>query len=128
MFDIKDRPGVISSKVMRVYFERGINETEVLKAQLPLDSITRDGLTEYANAETQATWIGFALGMRCAERVAAASQAAAEVSEGIQIGRNAFSMGLPRESLPDEAHRIGWDEAQHAAGVPGAGKTVDGGM
>jgi hypothetical protein len=114
MLDVKDRPGVISSKVLRVYFERAVRDTEAFATHFPLDSVTRDGSTEYVTPATQSMWLGFAIGMRCAERIAAATEAAVEVSAGIEVGRNAFRMGLPRESLPDEANRIGWDETRHA--------------
>jgi hypothetical protein len=77
MFDIKDRPGVISVNVMRVYFERGVKETETLAEHVPLDCDMVNGVfQQYTNPETHAMWVGFALGMRCAERIAEAMSGA----------------------------------------------------
>jgi hypothetical protein len=53
--DIADIPGRITKKLMRHYFEGIINNTPALKANTP-----------------DTMWLGFAIGMRCAERIAAA--------------------------------------------------------
>lgn len=45
-------------------------------------------------------------------------QAGRAVMDGIVAGRQAFRDGRAREDMADESHRIGWDEAQHDAGVP----------
>jgi hypothetical protein len=70
MLDIKDRPGAISSQLMRRYFEEAVRQTAALAAHVPLDRVVKDGeFTEYMHPETQAMWVGFAIGMRCAERL-----------------------------------------------------------
>ncbi len=76
MLDIKDKPGAISKKLMRHYFEGAINNTAALKANTPLGTVTVNGeFSHYANGDTDTMWIGFALGMRCAERVQSAVNA-----------------------------------------------------
>lgn len=44
-----------------------------------------------------------------------AYQAAVDVSARIEDGRQAQRDGLPREAMPTDAERIGWDEAAHDA-------------
>jgi hypothetical protein len=70
MFDIQDRQGCITKAVMRTYFERSINDTKVLREKVDLAAVTASGEFErYADAGTDNLWIGFALGMRAAERI-----------------------------------------------------------
>lgn len=70
MFAIQDRPGCISVSHMRHYFEGGMRQTDVLQKRVALDCRTDGGeFLEYADPATQAMWVGFALGMRCAERL-----------------------------------------------------------
>lgn len=76
MLDIKDKPGTISKKLMRHYFEGAINITAALKANTPLGIVTVNGeFSHYSDRDTDTMWIGFALGMRCAERAQAAVDA-----------------------------------------------------
>lgn len=71
--NIKDPPGSIRSKLIRAYFERSVNDTPVLRAKVPLDRVMQDGeFSEFMHPETQAMWVGFALGMRAAARLAEA--------------------------------------------------------
>jgi len=73
MLDVADKPGKISKAEMRAYFENGVNNTPALKANTPLGVVTVNGkFSHYADPETDTMWLGFALGMRCAERVQAA--------------------------------------------------------
>ena len=73
MLDVADKPGKISKAEMRAYFENGVNNTPALKANTPLGVVTVNGkFSHYAAPETDTMWLGFALGMRCAERVQAA--------------------------------------------------------
>lgn len=79
MIDVKDKPGCISKDLMRKYFEGAITQTAVLRANTPLGTITANGkFSHYANSETDAMWLGFALGMRCCERIAKAGDAERE--------------------------------------------------
>lgn len=79
MLQIKDRPGCISAAEMREHFERTVTETLVIKKNTPLGAITVNGeFIHYADPDTDTMWIGFALGMRAAERVAAARAQAKE--------------------------------------------------
>ena len=73
MMDIKDKRGAISKALMRHYFEGVINGTGTLKSRIPLGAVDVAGeFAHYSDSKTDALWFGFALGMRCAERVAAA--------------------------------------------------------
>lgn len=70
MLVIKDRPGFSSHKLMRTYFECAVRQTGALSGRVPLDcSVAADGSVEYADPKTHAMWVGWALGMRCAERI-----------------------------------------------------------
>lgn len=68
---IKDRPGVISMDEMRERFERCVRETSMLENYV--DCLTPnmvDGkFTGYLPIDTDRLWFGFALGMRCSERL-----------------------------------------------------------
>lgn len=64
------RPGVISVALMRRYFELAMSTTPHFKTQ-PLGFVEASGeFCHYSNAYTDAMWMGFAIGMRCHERVA----------------------------------------------------------
>ena len=76
MFDITDRPGCISKEKMRQCFEAAVAQTAVLKTSTPLGAVTMNGkFSHYANSETDTMWLGFALGMRCAERLFSSADA-----------------------------------------------------
>lgn len=67
---IKDRRGVITTAAMRVHFEGMCRDTPCLHPQ-PMDATVIDSTFHcYQNEETNMLWLGFALGMRCAERAA----------------------------------------------------------
>lgn len=73
--DIVDRPGVISKETMREHFERMVRETSKLKDNTPLGIMEINGkFHHYMDADTDTMWLGFALGMRCAERLAKAKE------------------------------------------------------
>lgn len=70
MLDIRDRPGCITKAMMRRCFESAVEQTPLLKANSPLGAVTINGeFSHYANPDTDTMWLGFALGMRCAERL-----------------------------------------------------------
>ena len=57
-----------SAKLARHYFERAVRENVFLTT--PLDcTVGTDGLVEYADPKTHAMWVGWALGMRCQQRI-----------------------------------------------------------
>lgn len=69
MIQIKDRPGCITVAEMRSHFETSINSTPVFKANTPLGAVMVNGVfSHYANPNADTMWLGFALGMRAAER------------------------------------------------------------
>lgn len=73
--DIKDRPGCITKEAMREMFEQAIRGTRCL-SPTPLGAIEVNGeFHHYAVPNTDTMWLGFALGVRCAERVAKAKGA-----------------------------------------------------
>jgi hypothetical protein len=66
---IKDKPGAISVMQMRAHFECTIEQTPVFKA-LSLEAVEFKGeFSHYADTHTDEFWKGFAIGMRCAERI-----------------------------------------------------------
>lgn len=69
LLGIRDYPGVFPSDTCRWYFETIINETPSLLGKLSLGTRARDGVEEYVSDATQNAFVGFALGLRCAERI-----------------------------------------------------------
>ncbi|VVE76542.1 hypothetical protein PCA31118_05234 [Pandoraea captiosa] len=70
MITIKDKPGCITVDEMRNYFENSIKETALLTANTPLGVMEINGkFSHYVTPDTNTMWIGFALGMRAAERL-----------------------------------------------------------
>lgn len=75
MLTIKNIPGRISVADMRRYFEGAVTNTPALKANTPLSAMeVNEVFSHYLDPDTDTMWIGFALGMRCAERIAHAAQ------------------------------------------------------
>lgn len=71
MLNIKDRPDCISVAEMRTHFEECITNTAVLKKNTPLGIVSVNGeFSHYMDPATDTMWLGFALGMRAAERIA----------------------------------------------------------
>lgn len=76
--DITDRDGCITKKEMRALFEGSINQTRLFSERMPLGAVTFNGeFDHYDDSNTDTMWLGFAIGMRCAERLAKAAGAAA---------------------------------------------------
>ena len=68
--NMRDRPGVIPIAVMRAHFESAMKGTPHFQKQ-PLGIMEINGqFSHYMNPETDTLWLGFAIGMRCAERLA----------------------------------------------------------
>jgi hypothetical protein len=66
---MKDRPDCITVAAMRTRFERAINGTPRLKESTPLGVMEINGeFDHYMSPDTDTMWIGFALGLRFAER------------------------------------------------------------
>lgn len=68
-FDIRARPGCIGPETMRTLFEQCVTETPAFRENFPLDR----AFGGYIDPETDRMWVGFAVGMRCAERIARAT-------------------------------------------------------
>ena len=82
MLKIKDKPGCISVDTMRLYFERMVRDTPAFAQNTPLDAISINGqFSHFVDPETDTMWLGFALGMRCHERVASGAQQGGERKE-----------------------------------------------
>ena len=82
MLKITDRPGVIPSTTMRTLFEESIRQTKVFAKNTPLGAVTVNGVfSHYADPDTDTMWIGFAIGMRCAERLQKAAASPAQEAE-----------------------------------------------
>ncbi|CUJ30096.1 hypothetical protein [Achromobacter ruhlandii] len=99
MLNIKERPGSITVAEMRKYFEQGVNNTLALKENTPLGIMEINGeFAYYLDSDTDTMWLGFALGMRAAERVARAAPASAAVASGGDAhGRWRHTKGDPQE-------------------------------
>lgn len=78
-FNIKNRPGCISKEKMRQYFEKAINDTALLRSKISIE--TKDD--HYLNPDTDTMWTGFALGMRCAERLSGKVAVKEAIGRGI---------------------------------------------
>ncbi|MFS2049753.1 hypothetical protein ACEN9J_02765 [Variovorax sp. Varisp41] len=71
-FKIKERPGCITAAEMRALFEESIRQTKVFADNTPMGTMEVNGeFSHYMDSTTDSMWIGFAIGMRCAERRAA---------------------------------------------------------
>jgi hypothetical protein len=70
MLTIKDRDGVLPVSTMKLMFEQTINQTAALKRNTGLGTFEINGeFSHYVEPDTDTMWLGFALGMRCAERL-----------------------------------------------------------
>lgn len=65
---VKDSPGKITVADMRLMFETAVQSTETLRG-LSLEGCDIGGQFHYIAPDTDHAWFGFALGLRCAERV-----------------------------------------------------------
>jgi hypothetical protein len=78
---MKDRPGRITVAEMRTRFEQAVNGTPKLKETTPLGIMEINGeFSHYMDPSTDTMWIGFALGLRFAEREQRAIEALAIAS------------------------------------------------
>lgn len=69
-FKVKDQPGVMPVSEMKDLFERVVMETPVFASNTPLGIMEINGqFSHYMHPDTDTMWLGFALGMRCAERI-----------------------------------------------------------
>ena len=82
MLDIVDRPGCITRDAMRDLFEGAVKQTPAFAGNTPLDVLMVNGKARYMDPDTDTMWLGFAIGMRCAERV----QRSAQVMDSDQVG------------------------------------------
>lgn len=66
---MKEADGKMPVAQMRERFEKAVNGTPMLKSKTPLGVMEINGaFSHYMNAETDTLWIGFAIGLRFAER------------------------------------------------------------
>ena len=72
MITITDRPGALPVAHMRTLFEQSANSTESFRNRYDLTTLKYNGeFAGYKSAETNTFWAGFAIGLRCAERLQA---------------------------------------------------------
>lgn len=70
MLDIKDKAGCIAKEEMRKHFEKIISDTPAFRDNTPIGTMEINGeFRHYMDATTDTMWLGFAMGMRCAERL-----------------------------------------------------------
>jgi hypothetical protein len=73
-WQIKNPPGARPTEEMRALFEKSITQTEVFARTTSLAPMLVNGqFHHYMDPDTDAMWIGFAIGMRCADRLARAA-------------------------------------------------------
>lgn len=88
MLDVKDRLGCITKAEMREYFEQIIADTPVFK-DTPLGIMEVNGeFKYYTNSTTDTMWLGFALGMRIAERLKCNRETLLKSPTSLTIGIN----------------------------------------
>lgn len=81
MLKIVDRDGVVPTALMRDLFEGAVRSTAAFRDNTPLGEVKINGaFSHYADPDTDTLWLGFALGIRCAERITKA-KASASVDE-----------------------------------------------
>ena len=67
---ITDRPGALPVAHMRTLFEQSVNSTQSFRARYDLTTLKRNcEFAGYKSAETNTFWAGFAIGLRCAEKL-----------------------------------------------------------
>ncbi len=75
MLTIADKPGAIPSAQIRECFERVVRETKSLADNTPLGTMVINGVfSHYMDQDTDTMFLGFALGMRCHERMVIAGE------------------------------------------------------
>lgn len=68
--DIVDKEGCFTKKEMRERFEEFVKTTSALSGNTPLGSLNMNGeFVYYMNKDTDTLWLGFALGMRVAQKL-----------------------------------------------------------
>ncbi len=76
MLRIKENPGSMPVEQMRDYFERAIKNTKVFADSTPLGIMEINGkFSHYMDPHTDTMWLGFAIGLRCAERMSITGRA-----------------------------------------------------
>ncbi len=74
---MKDGDGKMPVAAMRKLFGKCVRNTEMIAKRAPLGIVKIDGaFSHYKHQETDTLWIGFALGLRLAERILAAKRRA----------------------------------------------------
>jgi len=67
---INNYEGVVHTDDIRKLFEKVVADTSILK-KVELEPVMKDGAFDgYKNDDTNVLWAGFAIGIRCAERIA----------------------------------------------------------
>jgi hypothetical protein len=70
MIGIKDKFECTTKAECRKYFEKAISDTPAFREKIPLEIMEINGeFSHYMHHDTDNMFIGFAIGMRCAERL-----------------------------------------------------------
>lgn len=110
MLKIMDRPGCITQAEMRFLFEGAISQTPVFRTNTPLGAVTINGeFSHYAAPETDTMWLGWALGMRCAERLSISLNAPEQPAPPAQALRDAATSLETISRLAGKSHYVGDD-------------------
>lgn len=129
MLTILDREGCITVAAMRALFERSVKETRVLAQTTPLGTIEVNGaFSHYMEPDTDTLWIGFAIGMRAAERAAKSTGSCQSVViNRDRVERDELLAALHNllEAMPAPSSRsvtVAWDAARAVRAKHGGAK------
>lgn len=115
-----DRAGAVSVARMREAFEKSIRDTPVLQQHTKLDAAANgEVFSHYVDSRTDVLWLGFALGMRAAARLAA------EDAQKPDSTLNVLASVLHDHITGNQA---AWIEWQHGAGAEAAMKWIQNGL
>ena len=115
-----DRAGAVSVARMREAFEKSIRDTPVLQQHTKLDAVADgDAHSHYVDPRTDVLWLGFALGMRAAARLAA------EDAQKPDSTLNVLA-GVLHDHIA--GNQAAWIEWQHGAGAEAAMKWIQNGL
>ena len=119
-FRMLDRAGAVSVARMREAFEKSIRDTPALQQHTKLDAAADgDAFSHYVDPRTDMLWLGFALGMRAAARLAA------EEAQKPDSTLNVLA-GVLHDHIT--GNQAAWIEWQHGAGAEAAMKWIQNGL
>lgn len=115
-----DRPGAPTVAHMRAVFEKLVNDTPPVQQHTNLRAVERDGtFSHYEDPRTDLLWLGFALGMRAAARLAA--EDAKKPDSTLNVLANCLHDHIT-------GNQAAWIEWKHGAGAEAAMGWIQNGL